>query len=132
MMNDLEQFVFSRESTDILFLSKEASNHFGKFIPASAISKILAKQARSDNVRRAKTAASTTLDDKVSVIEDVSKKLLDQFNAEDLDMKHRIEAVKELRQWVKLGTDLAGIHDEESDTLFVVDSEWDVSPRAVN
>ena len=132
MMNDLEQFVYSRESTDVLALSREASNHFGKFIPGSAIAKILAKHARSDNVRRAKTTASTTLDDKVSVIEDVSKKLLDQFNAEDLDMKHRIEAVKELRQWVKLGTDLAGIHDEESDTLFVVDSEWDVGPRAVN
>lgn len=131
-MNEIEQYVLSHPSDNITTIAGEIREKFDKFVPASAVAKILSKRVRSEHVTRAKDAASSTLEDNVVIVEGMKSKLLAKFNDEGLQLKDRIEAAKELRQWVKLGIDMSGIHDEESDTLFVVDSAWDVNPRATN
>lgn len=130
MNEEIRAAIIKHPSTDVSVISKEVSQQFGKFVPASTVSNILATRRRADNVGQARGKASETLDSKISTMEHVSAKLLGAFDDPTLPLKDRIEAAKELRQWTKLGIDISGIHDEESDTLFVIDPEW--AAREVN
>jgi hypothetical protein len=131
-MKEVEQFVLSHPSDNVAQIAKDAQERFNRFIPATTVSQIRAKSTRAQRVTRAKDAASSTLEDNVEIVEGMKSKLLSTFKQEELALKDRIEAAKELRQWVKLGIDMAGIHDEESDTLFVVDGAWNTMPNATN
>jgi hypothetical protein len=131
-MKEIEAFIMSHPSDNFAEVSREVSDKFNRFIPAPTVQKIMAKRVRAEHVTRAKDAASSTLEDNVVIVEDVKAKLRASFDDKSLVLKDRIEAAKELRQWVKLGMDMSGIHDAEDDTLFVVGSDWDVMPRASN
>jgi len=130
MNEEVRAAIIKHSSTDASEISKDLSKQFGKFVPPSSIVQVLATTQRAQNVGRAKGKASETLDSKISTMEHVSARLLGAFNDSTLPLKDRIEAAKELRQWTKLGIDISGIHDEESDTLFVIDPEW--ATREVN
>lgn len=127
MNTDIVAAIKAHPSRDATEIAKDVSKKFDKFIPTAQVAKILADAERASNVGRVKGKASETLDSKLDVMEHVGGKLLAHFNDEKLPLKDRIEAAKELRQWTKMNLDLSGIHDEDSDTVFVIDSEW--SPR---
>ena len=131
-MKEVEAYIMSHPSDNLSEVAKEVSEKFNRFIPAATVQRIMSKRSRAEHVTRAKDAASSTLEDNVVIVEDVKVKLRRTFDDGALPLKERIEAAKELRQWVKLGMDMSGIHDAEDDTLFVVGSEWDVMPRASN
>ena len=131
-MKEIEAYIMSHPSDNLTEVAKEVTEKFNRFIPAATVQRIMSKRSRAEHVTRAKDAASSTLEDNVVIVEDVKVKLRRTFDDGALPLKERIEAAKELRQWVKLGMDMSGIHDAEDDTLFVVGSEWDVMPRASN
>ena len=129
MTDDIRAEIIKHPSTDAAYIAKDLTTRFGKFIPASTVAQVLATSTRSTNVGKARGKASETLDHKLLTMEHVSSRLLETFNDSTVALKDRIEAAKELRQWTKLGIDMSGIHDAESDTLFVIDAEW--SSRAI-
>ena len=131
-MKEIEAYIMSHPSDNLTEVAREVTEKFNRFIPAATVQRIMSKRSRAEHVTRAKDAASSTLEDNVVIVEDVKVKLRRTFDDGALPLKERIEAAKELRQWVKLGMDMSGIHDAEDDTLFVVGSEWDVMPRASN
>lgn len=124
MNEEIRAAIIKHPSSDATLISKELSQQFNKFVPATVIAGVLASRQRADNLGRAKGKASETLDSKIATMEHVASKLLGAFDDPTLPLKDRIEAAKELRQWTKLGIDISGIHDEESDTLFVIDPAW--------
>ena len=130
MTDAIRAEIIKHPGTDAAHIAKDLTQKLGKFVPASAVAQVLATSVRSSNVGKAKGKASETLDQKLGVMEHVSLNLLGVFNDPLIPLKDRIEAAKELRQWTKLGIDMSGIHDAESDTLFVIDAEW--SSRPVN
>ncbi len=129
-MEDVRQAVLNHSSTDVAVISQELTKQLGKFVSVGTVVQILSTANRGANVGKAKGKASETLDQKLTTMEHVSSKLLQTFNDPIVPLKDRIEAAKELRQWTKLGIDMSGIHDAESDTLFVIDAEW--SSRPIN
>jgi hypothetical protein len=124
MTEDIRAEIVRHPSDDATVIAKDLSQRFNKFIPPATVAQILATSHRTRNVGIAKGKASETLDSKLMTMEHVSSKLLATFNDPTVPLKDRIEAAKELRQWTKLGIDMSGIHDAESDTLFVIDAEW--------
>lgn len=132
MTENIRDYILSHENKDASVIAKDASREFNKFVPTSEVIRVLSSIERNQKVGQVKGKAVDTLDDKFRIMENVSGKLLASFNNDTLPLKDRIEAAKELRQWTKLGIDMSGIHDEESDTLFVIDSDWSSSPREVN
>jgi hypothetical protein len=130
MTDEIRAEIIKHPSTNASEIARELSQRFGKFVPANAVAQVMATSTRSKNVGQAKGKASETLDQKLHTMEHVSAQLLSTFNDRTVPLKDRIEAAKELRQWTKLGIDMSGIHDAESDTLFVIDAEW--SSRPIN
>ena len=130
MNEEIRAAIIKHPSNDASLISKELTEKFGKFVPSAVVAQVLATSQRAQNVGRARGKASETLDSKIATMEHVAAKLLGAFDDPTLPLKDRIEAAKELRQWTKLGIDISGIHDEESDTLFVIDPEW--ASREVN
>jgi hypothetical protein len=130
MNEEIRAAIIKHPSNDASLISKELTEKFGKFVPSAVVAQVLATSQRAQNVGRARGKASETLDGKIATMEHVAAKLLGAFDDPTLPLKDRIEAAKELRQWTKLGIDISGIHDEESDTLFVIDPEW--ASREVN
>jgi hypothetical protein len=132
MTDDIRQFIVAHESEDAKFISQEIQREFKTFVPSSTVLSVRAGSRRSHNVQKARQEASDALDDSLKVMAHVKGSLLSKFNDETLNLKDRVEVAKELRQWVKFGTDMAGIKDDKTDTLFVIDGEWDHSNRDVN
>lgn len=128
MNDDIRAAIIKHDSTDAAVIAKDITANMGKFVSAAQVAQVLATSKRSVNVGKAKGKASETLDQKLATMEHVSATLFSTFNDNTVGLKDRIEAAKELRQWVKLGIDMSGIHDAESDTLFVIDSEWATRP----
>lgn len=125
---EVKEAIVLHEAQDPRVVARELSTRLGEFIPARVVAKVRGSLAQAANVNRAREAASSTLSDKVAVIDDVAATLLETFNDVTLPMKERIEASKELRQYLKLGMDAAGIHDANSETLFVIDPQWSALP----
>lgn len=126
---DVKQAIELHPSDDVAVVSRDLTKRLGKHIPVTLVVKVRGSVERAQNVNRAKTAASGTLGEKVDRIEKASVVLEDIFHDNALPLKDRIEASKELRQWTKLGMDAAGIEDDETETLFVVEGEWSPFPE---
>jgi len=125
MTHDIEQAVLNHESQDVVTIAKDVSERFSQFVPRSYVAKVLGRNKRSFSVSNARDKASESLDNKVTLMEDVATELLMQFSDQALTVTERMKVAQELRQWTKLSLDIAGIHDEESDQLWVIDSDWD-------
>jgi len=132
MTDNIREYILNHESRDPSVIAKAATKEFEKFVPVAEVVKALSVQKRQERMGQLKGKVAETLDDKFVVMENVSGKLLMAFNNEALPLKERIEAAKELRQWTRMGIDLSGIHDEETDTLFVIDPSWSPEARDVN
>ena len=132
MTDNIREYIVNHESRDPSVISKAATNEFKKFVPVTEVVKALSAMKRQEKMGQLKGKVAETLADKFEVMENVGTKLLAAFNDEVLPLKDRIEAAKELRQWTRMGIDLSGIHDEETDTLFVIDGSWDPKARDVN
>lgn len=117
-------------SEDVVTVARDVGRELGRTIPVTLVVKVRGSVQRAQDVSRAKEAAATTLDTKIGRIEKASDVLEKLFMDDGLPLKDRIEASKELRQWTKLGMDAAGIADEETDTLFVIEGQWDPTPRS--
>jgi len=129
MTHDIEQAVLNHESQDVVTIAKDVSERFSQFVPRSYVAKVLGRNKRSFSVSNARDKASESLDNKVALMEDVATELLMQFSDQALTVTERMKVAQELRQWTKLSLDIAGIHDEESDQLWVIDSDWDTRPQ---
>jgi len=129
MTHDIEQAVLNHESQDVVTIAKDVSERFSQFVPRSYVAKVLGRNKRSFSVSNARDKASESLDNKVTLMEDVATELLMQFSDQALTVTERMKVAQELRQWTKLSLDIAGIHDEESDQLWVIDSDWDTRPQ---
>jgi len=126
---ELKQAIEAHPSEDIAKVSKDVGRQLGRHVPIGLIVKVRGSIQRSASVNRARETAAGNLDEKMGRIEYTSTTLEDIFNDESLSLKDRLEASKELRQWTKLGLDAAGIHDAESETLWVVEGDWGMDPR---
>lgn len=111
-------------SKDPRDLSTHIKEVFGTFVPPTVIAKVRGNIQRRTDITKAKDRAAQGLDDKIELVEQVSGDLLTWFNNETLDPKTRLEAIKELRQWTKLGIDVSGIHDEEDDSVWLIGQAW--------
>lgn len=125
---ELKQAVQNHPSDDIVKVSKDVSRQLDRHVPVTLIAKIRGSLQRNVDVNQAREVAAGSLQQKLGRIEGASESLEGIFHDESLPLKDRIEASKELRQWTKLGMDAAGIHDAESETLWVVEGEWDMTP----
>lgn len=132
MTDNIREYILNHEARDPAVISKAATKEFKKFVPVTEVVKALSAMKRQEKMGQLKGKVAETLADKFEVMENVGTKLLAAFNDEVLPLKDRIEAAKELRQWTRMGIDLSGIHDEETDTLFVIDGSWDPKAREVN
>jgi hypothetical protein len=121
--------IHSAESEDASKISRDIKRDFGTFIPPVTIRKILVSRTRMVEHNKVRDKASEGLEKAAEVMETVSDELLEMFHDGDgaYGVKMRLEAVKELRQWLKLGIDTSGLHDADSNTLFVVQSDWDMT-----
>lgn len=126
---ELQQAILRHPSDDIVKVAKDVGAQLGRTVPVTMVVKLRGTMQRAADVSRAKEAAATTLDVKVGRIEAASTVLETMFLDEGLSLKDRIEASKELRQWTKLGMDAAGMADEATDTLFVIEGAWDPTAK---
>lgn len=127
---DILQAIQRHPSDDVALIARDVGRELGRTSPVTLVVKVKGSVQRATDVSHAKQAAASTLDTKVGRIEKASLVLEELFLDEGLALKDRIEASKELRQWTKLGMDAAGIADEENDTLFVIEGQWDPTPRS--
>lgn len=111
-------------------IAVKINREFGINVPLTVIRHVLMNDQRRADLNKARDKAASSLDQKLDRIEDVGRQLEELFIDETLPMKERLEAVKELRQWTKLGIDSSGIHDKETGMTFVISSEWDVHPES--
>jgi hypothetical protein len=128
--DEIMEAIVKHPSEDVVLVARELTQQYKRHIPVSVVVRIRGSLQRAANVSRAKEKASNTLEGKVAIMESVSDDLLNIFKDTSLPLRDRIEASKELRQWTKLSVDTAGIHDAETDTLFVIERDWDVLPDA--
>ena len=126
---ELRQAIELHPSQDVAKISRELTQALGKHVPVTLVIKVRGSMQRASDVSQAKQIAASGLNEKVDRIDAASVVLEEIFHDGTLSLKDRIEASKELRQWTKLGMDAAGIHDVESETLFVVEGAWDPSPK---
>jgi hypothetical protein len=125
---ELQDAIVRHPSPNVAQVAKDVSEQLNRHVPITTVVKVRGSLERSANVNRAREAASGTLGEKIGRIEKASEALEGVFFDPTLPLKDRIEASKELRQWTKLGLDAAGIHDAESETVFLVESAWDPVP----
>jgi hypothetical protein len=118
----------SYEADDPREISTYLKRNFGTFVPPTVIAKVRATPERRKAIQEAKDVAASRLGEQMSLIDTIGEDLLSWFANESLDAKTRLEAVKELRQWTKLGIDVSGIHDEEEDAVWVIQSDWSMVP----
>ena len=111
-------------------IAKDVSSTTGRFVPPSVVLKVRGTPTQNTNVTLAREQASSTLADKLSVADAVADKLLAIFEDGVRPMKERLEAAKELRQYLKLGMDAAGINDANTGTLFVIGDDWRLDGEA--
>ena len=128
MSDPIERAILNHTSADVGEISRQVSEEFGQYIPKSHVMKVLGRNKRSYSVSSAKDKASESLTDKVSLMESVAEDLVAQFQDKTLSVTERMKVAQELRQWTKLSLDVAGIHDEDTDQLWVIDSTWDTRP----
>ena len=129
LTEDIKKAIVEHPSEDAMEVARDIGGRFKRHVPVGAVLRVKGSLKRSANVNRAKELASATLDDKIALMERVGASLVEMFEDEALPVKERMEASKELRQWTKLAVDSAGIHDAESDTLFVIEQAWNVLPE---
>lgn len=120
----IREAILAHESEDVALVAREVTRATGKFVPPTLVMRVRGSLQQAANVNKAREAASITLSDKVGVLDDVANALLSIFQDETRPLKDRIEASKELRQYLKLSMEAAGIHDKGTDTLFVFGEEW--------
>jgi hypothetical protein len=125
---ELRQAIELHPSNDVARIAQDLSNKLGRNVPVSTVVRIRGTLKRSTDVNKAREQAAGSLGEKVDRIEAASTVLEKIFHDSALPLKDRIEASKELRQWTKLGMDAAGIQDAESDTIFVVEGDWNPFP----
>lgn len=130
MTNNLNQAILDHESQDVAIIAHDVGKQFNQFVPRSYVAKILGNNKRAFSVSSARDRASESLDSKVALMEDVGRELLTQFADKGLSVADRMKVAQELRQWTKLSLDVAGIHDEESGQLWVIDSSWDTRSQS--
>lgn len=126
----VKRAIVQHPSSDERRVSRELTSEFGKFIPPSLVRQARMSAKRASDIQNAKDTAASGLSDKLQLMDNVSGRLLEMFTDDLLDDKTRIDAVKELRQWTKLGIDTAGIHDDEDDVLFLVPASWDTNEKS--
>ena len=110
-------------------IAEELSRRFGRMVPMTVVTKVRGSLARAANVNRAREEASASLSDNLGIMNAVKRTLLATFDDETLPLKDRLEVSKELRQWTKMEVDTAGIEDAETDTVFVIEGDWAMSPE---
>lgn len=110
-------------------LAIQLTERFGKVVPFNTIIRVRGSIKRAVQVNAAREKASDQLEGNLELMEHAKGKLLKIFDDETIPLKDRIEASKELRQWTKMQNDAAGIEDAETDTLFAIEGEWDMTPR---
>lgn len=125
---EVRQAIELHPGDDVVQIARDVSAQIGRRVSVQLVVRIRGNLQRNAAVSQARDTAAGSLGEKVDRIESASEVLEKLFHDEHLPLKERIEASKELRQWTKLGMDAAGIHDKESDTLFVVEGEWDMTP----
>lgn len=126
---EIVQAIQNHPSDDLAQVSRDLTKRLKRHVPITAVAKVKGTMKRTHDVNQARESAAGTLATKVSRIEDASQTLEALFFDEALPLKDRIEASKELRQWTKLGMDAAGIHDAETETLFVIEGDWVMDER---
>lgn len=124
----VKEAILEATTNDPRQLALELSERFGKPIPLQAIMTVRGSLRRAQNVAAAKERASDSLDENLRIMATAKKTLFTIFKDENLPLKDRIEASKELRQWTTMETNAAGIEDKETETVFVIGSEWSMSP----
>lgn len=126
---EVRQAIELHPSDDVAKISQDVGKRLNRHVPITLVAKVRGSVQRATQVNRARETAAGSLDKKMGRIEEASSSLETLFFDDSLPLKDRIEASKELRQWTKLGMDAAGIHDAESETLWVVEGDWDMTPR---
>ena len=126
---EIRQAIELHPADDVVQVARDVSAQVGRHVPVTLVVKVRGNIQRAGMVSQARDSAAGSLGEKVDRIESASVVLEKLFHDEALPLKDRIEASKELRQWTKLGMDAAGIHDKESDTIFVVEGTWDMTPQ---
>lgn len=132
MLDDvIVEAIRTHDSEDASVISRDIRRDHGVFIPPVTVRKVLISRERLVEHNKIRDKASQNLEKAADTMEQVTGELFELFQNEDaaLGFKDRIEAVKELRQWLKLGIDTSGLHDADSNTLFVVESDWDMTMR---
>jgi len=107
-------------------IAKRVSDEFGKFVSVGMVRKVLMSDERRRNIETFKGSASMELDTNMGIVKGMINDLLEMFGDEVLSPKQRLDAASELRQYIKLQWEAAGIHDREGDTMWVVGNQWDM------
>lgn len=116
--------IMEAEPVEPEILAEELTKKLNVRVTANMVTSVRGSLKRAENISRAKDAASESLEENLAIMADTKNKLQDIFNDPTVAMKTRIDAAKELRQWVQLENTASGIEDEESGLLFVVEKEW--------
>ncbi len=111
-------------SPDPKELSKRLSRQFQRFIPPTVIATVLETNQRKGVISEAKDLAAKGLNSNIALMFEVSEELKSLGFSDELEVKDRISALKELRLWTDLNIKTTGLYDEEGDKLFVIDGEW--------
>lgn len=117
------QFIRDAPSTDLAELSGQIHRQFGVRLAMGQIKRVLASPEQREKVARAKSLATDALESRVGRIQTVEDELYQLFQNEPA-LRDKLDVAKELRQWIKQGIDVSGMYDEETDTIFVIESDW--------
>lgn len=121
---EVQAAIAAHPSDDVRLVAREVSKQVGRFVPPTLVMQVRgASPQAAQALSQAREKAAVGVSDKLQVADDVAAQLLAIFQDELRPMKERLEAAKELRQYLKLGLDASGISDG-GDTLFVIDQAW--------
>lgn len=121
---EIKDAILLHESDDPKVIARELSTRFQRYVPATLVMQVRGSLKTAQNVALAREQASETLSGKLAVADEVASTLLEAFRDEARPFKERIEASKELRQYLKLSIDSAGIYDEHTQTTFIIGGDW--------
>lgn len=121
---NIVQLIEEHPDKEFKDLAKMVRKQFGVMLPQSAVLQVRGHEERVQRINDAKDRASESLDDKLTLMDEVAAELLEIFRDDTVPMKERIAAAKELRSWTGMSIDTSGINDDEGQAVFVLSGEW--------
>lgn len=123
MNKDLETIVLEAKTDNPIEVVAYLKNKYNLHVKLQQVRSILSSQeARQNNIQARDTAASG-MSSRVDKLEFIEQDLYDAYTRET-SVEGKLKIARELRNWIKQGSEIAGIYDNETNIMWAIPDSW--------